>query len=167
MNQSSPKKTPSRLALCLSVGLLIPGLAQPEADSSCANLESLAWLLGHWRAEAHETVFMEHWSLGEDGRYIGHAEALTEGGGATNFENLWLEERPSGLFYVAHPSQNPAPVDFMLVECSPDTFRFENPEHDFPQVIQYDRMGEGKIQAHVMTLRGDGFKLQFESFEAE
>jgi hypothetical protein len=136
-----------------------------DPDTSCANLDAMKRLLGNWRSVVGKNTFMEHWSLTEEGSFVGHAEAVAEDGGAVNFENLSLVERTDGVFYIADVPQNDGPVEFRLADCDSNTFTFKNPEHDFPQVIEYQFLEGGGIQAHIMTLQGDGFKLVFDPYD--
>ena len=85
--------------------------------------------------------------------------------GAVNFENLRLYEDGGTLVYEADVPQNPQPVAFRLTECDRGEYRFENLNHDFPQVIVYSRLEDGRIQAHIMTANEDGFKLMFEPYD--
>ena len=140
-----------------------PVLADPNPD--CANLEALEWVLGSWRSQVGNNTFMEHWSRQDENLFVGHAQAVDEDGGATNFENLKLYEEGGTIVYEADVPQNPAPVPFRLTRCTSTQYRFENLAHDFPQIIVYDRLDDGRIQAHIMTDQEDGFKLMFEPYD--
>ncbi len=155
------------LILLLSPVLLgvPPVLAEP--DPACARLSAVEWVLGSWRSEVGKNVFMEHWSRHDEHGFVGHAEAVNEEGGAVNFEKLRLYEDGGTLVYEADVPQNPAPVAFRLTECRSDEFRFENLDHDFPQIIVYNRLDDGRIQANIMNAKEDGFKLMFEPYDGD
>ena len=64
------------------------------------------------------------------------------------FEFLRIEERPGGIYYIAHPKARPG-VEFKLVACRRGEARFENPEHDYPRSILYRRNPEGTIYVRL------------------
>ncbi len=69
-------------------------------------------------------------------------------GSARGYELVVLHTKDGTLTYSAHPSgQNPA--DFGATGASPDVVRFENPEHDFPQAIEYVRVPPDSLVANV------------------
>ena len=70
------------------------------------------------------------------------------------FEFMRIEERADGLVFIAHPSAGPG-VEFQRTACAPGLLRFENPKHDFPQLIEYRRTGADTITARVEGGTGD------------
>jgi hypothetical protein len=48
------------------------------------------------------------------------------------------------------------PVAFPLVSVTDDTVVFENPDHDFPQRITYQRNGDDSVTATVEAPGRDG-----------
>jgi len=142
-----------------------PVTAQEEATgpSACATLEGLAWMLGDWRVETEGTVFTERWHRGEDGLY--HGEADSRRAGETEVlqrEVMTLGPRGGQLVYTVDVDADGRTVDFTLVSCDVVSARFENPEHDFPQRLEYRRHEDGRLGADVTDLDGQGFDLLFE-----
>ena len=62
-------------------------------------------------------------------------------------EILSIEPRGKNYVYVAE-LPNRGPVEFKLVDRGIEWARFENPEHDFPQRIEYRRNGNN-LRAEV------------------
>ena len=48
------------------------------------------------------------------------------------------------------------PVAFALVSITDDRVVFENPDHDFPQKITYERNADGSVTATVEAPAQDG-----------
>ena len=67
----------------------------------------------------------------------------------------------TGLFYVASPGGGPSTA-FRLTEADEHHVRFENPEHDFPKVIEYTLEEEGQLRARVSGDEGPGGTWLFE-----
>lgn len=66
-----------------------------------------------------------------------------------SFEHLVIEQREDGIFYLARPDGRADAVEFKLTECSPGRALFENPAHDFPQNILYEKLDPATIRACV------------------
>jgi hypothetical protein len=64
-------------------------------------------------------------------------------------ESLRLERLGDDVFYTARPRQNLFPTAFRLIESDARRFVFENPEHDFPQRIVYERIGATKLHVRI------------------
>jgi hypothetical protein len=78
-------------------------------------------------------------------------------------EKLKIVSRPDGIFYVADITENKAPVYFRMTEISNTGFICENPEHDFPKKISYQKDGS-KLKA---TTSGNGKSNDFFFEKAE
>jgi hypothetical protein len=63
-------------------------------------------------------------------------------------EFLQIRERDDGIFYIAQPNGGTA-VLFKLVKINDNEAVFENPQHDFPQRITYQRMIDGSLLAAI------------------
>jgi hypothetical protein len=66
----------------------------------------------------------------------------------------------NAVFYIAKVSHNEYPVAFRLVECEDGWLVFANPTHDFPQRLEYRRVGEAGLQVNV-SAGSRGFTLDF------
>ncbi|WP_429912644.1 DUF6265 family protein [Glycocaulis sp.] len=130
----------SMLALCLA-------LAVPAAPAF-ADEPDLAWLAGHWRSENNGRVSEEVWMAPEGGLMTGMGRTIRDGR-AVSFEFLHITTGEETV-YVAQPGGRP-PVRFDLVSQDGDSAVFENPDHDFPQRIEYTREGD-RLSATISTL---------------
>ena len=115
-------------------------------------IEDLAWMSGRWESISGDRWVEEQWSEPRGGTMFaisrsGEGEALRE------FEFIRLQRGEDGvLAYLASPGGRPA-VAFRLTESTGTSATFENPAHDFPQRIHYDRDGE-TMRATISV--GDG-----------
>ncbi len=78
---------------------------------------------------------------------VGMARSV-RGGVATGYEHLLLQQKDGRLTYSAYPSGQD-PTDFQATEVSTQRLRFENPQHDFPQAIEYERTSLDSLTAKV------------------
>lgn len=132
------------LALILA---LSSGAAAADTCKAQEELQRLDWLIGTWqRIDLPE---------GREGREIWSPATtepgLTGRGIATRRDGSRFEERlrigihDEAVHYVAEVPGNPAPVYFRLTRIDDNHVVFENPVHDFPQVIAYERDGDALL----------------------
>ena len=76
------------------------------------------------------------------------------------FEYLRIVERDGGLVYVAQPG-GAKPTEFVLTELSPTRAVFDNPRHDYPKRIVYERSAEDRLSATIGFTKG-GTPRRFE-----
>lgn len=111
----------------------------PDRVGAEASIEALGWMVGHWRREGEGSSTEELWLPAEGGLMLGLGRTI-KGDRAVGFEYLRIEQRDTGVVYVASPGGQP-PTEFPLSTLEPNRVEFENPDHDFPQRILYWRQG--------------------------
>ncbi len=122
------------------------------AAHATAKEDGLDWMTGEWRSEGEGPAVIETWSDPSGGLMLGHNRTLVDGQ-AVAFEFLRIETGPEGLRYCAQPGGGAATC-FTLASQDFQEVRFENPEHDFPQVIEYWRAGN-RLTARIADLSGE------------
>jgi predicted enzyme related to lactoylglutathione lyase len=130
-----------------------------------ATIDDLAWLAGAWDGIRGKSSIEEHWSPPRGGAMLGVSRTVRrETDQMRAFEYLRIVERDGGLVYVAQPNGRSA-TEYVLTELGPTRAVFDNPRHDFPQRITYERSAEGDLTASIGFVNG-GRPRQFE-FERE
>ena len=127
--------------LGIALSLSVPGWA--EEGVQVDPLASLGWLTGDWVSRAEDGsggVFEEHWTAPLGGTMIG-MNRTARSGKTLFFEYLRIEARTDGVYYVAYPKGGEGTSFFMTAEGE-NYVAFENPDHDYPQKIEYRREGE-------------------------
>lgn len=142
-------------ASMLSLFLLGCGAAPAVAAPPTAHrAEVLRWLEGHWQTQ-EEGATGETWRWA-DGALTGVGyvvppvdcpapESGGEGGCVSSpreTERLAIVERDGALLYVASPADQ-ARTEFLITELDAHHFVAENPLHDFPTRIEYQRVPSG------------------------
>jgi len=135
----------------------------PEVDPALEELEArdrlqrVAWLTGTWQMERPDGFTREEWGAPAGGVMLGTGCTVRDDE-MVAFEFLRLETRGKSLIYVAHPGGRSPGVEFELRMISGRAVRFENPEHDFPTWIEYERTGPDSCMA---TIGGDAGTVEF------
>jgi hypothetical protein len=133
-------------------------LAAPAAQGQTVN--DLVWLKGCWRTEAPReaesgAVVTEIWYDPPGPAMVGYA--FTEGeGDIQGWEQMRIDAADAGRpRFVAMPGGAPAVIFLMREQDqpTPNIAHFENPDHDYPQLIEYRREGQ-RLTATIS--RSDG-----------
>lgn len=145
-----------------ALALLLAAFANPVAASECGSLASIDWLLGEWFAGNGNTTWRESWTPVGPRTWEGHAiETSMAEPGRQGSEDLRMVEMGGSVFYLAKVAHNELPVPFRLVECGGDRLVFENPSHDFPRRLDYERSQDGRLHVRVSDGAEKGFTLDF------
>ena len=131
------------LILLLAIGI--------TADEP-ASLEELNWLQGCWDGTDPNRQTEECWSSPGGGLMLGYGRTIRQS--TAGFEYLRLEQRENTVVFIAQPSGGP-PTEFMATEVNEGFARFANSDHDFPRVIEYQRLDD----ALTATI-GDGLTIE-------
>ena len=100
---------------------------------------ALAWLAGSWHGVSASGLTFEETLSSPADQMLGMSRASKEG--RTVFsERLRLERKDGKLSYVAHPSGQAETVFTSTTEDA-GLLVFENPNHDYPKRIRYERVG--------------------------
>lgn len=130
----------------------LTSLPVTATSAESTGLERLAWLAGCWAVEGGEAGSVEHWLSPAGGTMLGMVRTV-KGGQTVGFEFLQIRTNSHGKFiYIANPSGQ-AEATFEASTVEEGSVLFENPEHDFPQRIQYHLASEGRLTARVEGIR--------------
>jgi hypothetical protein len=134
------------------LGLLL-GLSACSATAQNPDRALPNWMSGYWLAcEGGETA--ENWIGAERDTLLG--ANLSAGG----YEFLRIAANGNGrIVYYSMPGGRSPPTEFTLTGHANQRAVFENPSHDFPKRIIYDRDGD------VMTARIDGGEGSHQAME--
>ncbi len=133
------------------------GFAMALGVSACAPVvddqsESVHPFVGCWDSE--DGLSREGWTIDPSGWLIGYSANRDEQGKVTFFEHMRIE-RGDGPDRLVVSGLQGAPVAFTRVETENEKiYRFENADHDFPQVITYEP-SEGRLDAWISDLNGN------------
>ncbi len=128
-------------ALLLAV-VTLTAVAEPGPDSSTAPTLP-DWMAGHWCAAGG---IEEFWLPPDGGLMLGLNRTVVPGR-PTGFEFLRIELVEAAPAYIAQP-QGRLPTTFRFSDGGPHWMRFRNPQHDFPQQIEYRRSGD-RLRAEI------------------
>jgi len=117
-------------------------------------IKKAAWLLGTWENKTSRGSIYEAWVKVNDHEFSAKSYALKEKDTMV-FENIRLVQEEGKLFYVPTvKNQNGGlPVRFALKTINDTLLVFENPQHDFPQVISYAKIDKDHLIAEISGVK--------------
>lgn len=142
--------------LILFIGMSFTSCHQETTDQK---FKKLNWLNGKWtrtNAKQGQSGY-ETWSNVSDTKLTGQGVTL-EGNETVFVEQLELSIKDNEIFYIVRVTGEPKPVYFKMTSIDKDAFVCENPTHDFPKKISYNRNGN-KIKA---IISGDGKSVVYD-----
>ena len=141
-------------SLAVLTAVFVMGVA--SAETAPASISSLSWLAGCWQGGSGERVVDEQWMAPSGGMMLGMARTVV-GAGVREFEQMFIREDGGKLVFTSKPSGQPE-ASFTSIEVTPTRVVFENPEHDFPQRVIYEKGSDGSMKGRIEGKRGDTVK---------
>lgn len=138
---------------CAGLCLLLISSAQDakQAPAHSFDVQNLAWLEGTWEIKDGEKVTEESWFPLKGSTMMGVSHTY-DSKRTHFFEFLRIMVKRDLISYIPQPGGDP-PVPFLMKELDHTVAVFENPEHDHPQRIVYERTDNG-MTATISLLDG-------------
>ncbi|MDH3245521.1 MAG: nuclear transport factor 2 family protein [Saprospiraceae bacterium] len=156
----------THLKVAASIILVISSLNRICADSAKPGsvIENIKWLLGTWETRTSNGSVYETWILQDPNELSGKSYAI-KGTDTLIFETVRLIEKNGKILYIPSVTgqNNGDAVVFESSFISPSKFIVQNPEHDFPQVISYTRIGQDQLVAEISGPSGNG-QVNYQTF---
>jgi hypothetical protein len=113
-------------------------------------IKKAEWLIGTWENKTQRGSIYETWVRVSDDEFSGMSYIIKEKDTVV-FENIRLVQKQDGLYYIPTvKNQNDGlPVRFTSKTISETQLVFENPEHDFPQIISYTKITSDSLVAEI------------------
>ena len=126
---------------------LAAGIVIVAQSLALAQDHQLAWLAGCWQIMRGDQVIDEQWMAARGGVMLGMSRTV-RGGRTTATEFVTLRTVAGRVVYEANPSGQ-KPTAFPATIVSATRAVFENPAHDYPRRIVYERQGDNALLASI------------------
>lgn len=151
----------------INAGILMAvTLAQPAMGEENSTTPPLDWMAGHWCTDSGRPSVEEVWLPPRGDVLVGLGRTYTTDR-TVGFEFLRIAGVDGVQSYIAQPGGQP-PTHFARTAGGEDWVRFENPQHDFPQRLEYRRDGDN-LQVEVAGPGNNGveaaIRLEFSACE--
>ena len=131
------------------------------------NFEKLGWIVGNWTGKMGRAQIEENWMAPLGGAMLGVSRTVSTtatGPRMVAFEFLRIVQKDGETFYIAQPGGLP-PTEFKLTSATDTKAVFENPAHDHPKIITYEKDANGDLLATIEGDEGGKHKKQQFRFE--
>lgn len=138
---------PAVLLLHAPYPSLRSGQALPtRLPASRPSVSDLSWLEGTWCGRIGTRDFEAHYT-GPEGGVVLSASKYTANGKAAGFEFERFDEKDGSVVLTPYPDGKESSATFRLTSFDPRgrLAVFENPAHDFPTRISYQRVAEDSL----------------------
>jgi hypothetical protein len=122
------------------------------------------WLIGSWHSQSKDAMNYEIWKVDNDSTLSGRSYSINNNGDTVSSEFIKLVQRSGDLAYIPTvPGQNSGmPIEFRLTFINRNKMTFENPDHDFPQMITYEYLSTDSLIAEISgPVNGERRSIQF------
>jgi len=115
------------------------------------DIKKAEWLIGTWENKTPKGSVYETWNKNSDNELAAKSYIVKEKD-TIIFENIRLVEEQDGLYYIptVKNQNDDLPVRFATKTISETKLIFENPEHDFPQIISYTKITSDSLVAEIV-----------------
>lgn len=137
-----------KLALLASLLLVI----SCKKDTLADKLNPAQWIVGNWEQKTDKGILTESWQRQNDSVFVGSCYFINESD-TLHRETILLEQRADSITYSANVKgqNNDKAVPFRLTTANTNSLVFENPAHDYPQKIVYQK---SKSNGLLVTISG-------------
>jgi len=133
--------------------VLAASLLVTTASAQRAPADTLRWMAGCWQSTRGTTTIEENWMAPRGGALFG-VSRTSDGTRVQEFEFLHIFASRDTLVYAAMPSGQ-ARTEFRARTVGAREIVFENPTHDFPTRVGYQRTTAGdSLIAFIEGMRG-------------
>jgi hypothetical protein len=117
------------------------------------------WMVGCWAGEQGGERFNERW-IAADSTTLLAVSHTVKAGKMTAFEFIRVVMKDGKPVYVAQPRGVP-PTEFVATSQSRERIVFENPAHDFPKRVIYERAGTDRLTASIDGGTTGGQRIEY------
>lgn len=125
------------------------------------DIKKAEWLTGTWENKTSRGSIYETWRKEGPNELTGKSYIVKEKDTIV-FENIHLVQEQNGLIYIPTvKNQNGSqPVRFPAKAISETELVFENPKHDFPQIISYKKISKDSLVAEISGIKNGTARKQ-------
>ena len=137
-------------------------LADPEISfKNFKEINKANWLVGRWENNSKEGNLSEFWTKTNDSTFHGESYFVIEKDTVFG-EKIELMQRGKDVIYEVSVADqnNEKPVPFKLTKSSDTEMIWENPTHDFPNKIVYQKVGKDSLVAQIFGTKDGKSKTE-------
>ena len=121
-----------------------------KKESLAEKLNPAQWIIGNWEQKTDAGILTESWKRQNDSVFVGSTYFINESD-TLHSETILLEQRADSITYSAKVKgqNNEKAIPFTLTTANTNVLVFENPAHDYPQKIEYQKSKSNGLQVTI------------------
>lgn len=121
-----------------------------EEEKKPRPIDHAQWLIGTWGTSTSEGDLSETWIKENDSVFSGTAYFIKDED-TLHSETIALNQTGDNLVYtpIVKGQNEDRPVSFRLTSATANQLVFENPSHDYPQKIVYNKITKDSMVAEI------------------
>jgi len=118
------------------------------------DIQKAEWLIGTWENKTQKGSIYETWTKAGNNEFSGKSYSIKDKDTIV-FENIRLVQENRKLFYIptVKNQNDDLPVRFAAKSISENQLVFENPQHNFPQIIAYTKITSDSLIAEISGIK--------------
>lgn len=130
--------------------LALFGCSSEKHQPNNNQIDQCLSIIGTWHCNTEKGILIEEWIRKNDSAFYGKSYHV-QNNDTVLLETIDLIQAQDSIFYIptVQDQNGGKPVKFWMTFGSSKKMVFENPNHDFPQNITYQRIGEDSLTALV------------------
>ena len=136
---------------------------ESRSQPKLADFDKVMWLVGTWVNDSKKDHVFESWLVKNENELRG-TSYLIKGRDTLVKETIRLIAEKDAVYYIPMVNQQNEglPIRFTLSRLTDTEMVFENPDHDFPQVISYRKQNANSLLAEIWSVeKGNTLKIKF------
>jgi hypothetical protein len=113
------------------------------------SLKDLSFMAGCWRGASEGGALIDEYYTPPSANLILGVTRYTKDGRVVSFEFSTISLRGDSDLVLTPRPEGQTPADFNLTRLEPGLAVWSNPQHDFPQLISYRRLGKDSLVARI------------------
>ena len=130
--------------------LLVLISCDKKTTTETKKIHQLDWLVGSWENNSDKGNLSENWKKVNDSTFNGQTYFI-KGTDTLHNETFLVNQTEDDVFYIptVKGQNNDKPVTFKLTQSTEKQFTFENPTHDYPTKIVYNKITADSMVAEI------------------
>ncbi|MBI1770201.1 MAG: hypothetical protein HYR67_17675 [Bacteroidetes bacterium] len=112
---------------------------------SLVRQKEFSWLVGTWQEEGKQSFEVWKW----DDNFLSAESYKMKEGSKIITEEIKLIKKGNEFYYVTDVAGPQGPVEFKITSFGLGLFTAENPAHDFPKKISYEKIDDTHLKATI------------------
>ena len=137
-------------SICTILSLILLISCNKSEKTETKKIHQMDWLIGTWENNSEQGNLSENWEQLNDSTFQGYTYFI-KGKDTLHNESFVVNQTDDDVYYIptVKGQNNDKPVTFKLTQFTEKQFTFENPTHDYPTKMVYNKITPDSIVVEI------------------